>query len=235
MKKIFWLFILLIGIIFILAISGCAESLSSVEETLGLSQTSNSSNSETPSSPRPMIVFRSREEYMTVKNLLLLSDKELDTLNLEQYISGVSGSTNRERVEWLIAFVEKISPCIPRVDETLLQYGGLTIYPQEKYFYLIYQQTNGVRYLIDYKVKDYARVDFSNQTPIATKQAIGQYEFDLYEYFHMGKTPYWLGYFELEEYTVEVMIDPPESKDALILSSFYIVEKSDTPFEESKE
>ena len=238
MKKIFLIFILLMGIVSVLALSGCAGELSSVNETSteglsngeatsGTPQTNGSSNPQTSPSIRYTTVFTSEEAYTSVKNSLLLSDQELEALDLTQYIDGVSGSTNRERVEWLVAFVEKISPYIPRVDETLLQYAGLTIYPQEEYFSLIYQQKNGVRYLIDYKVKDYARVDFSDQTPIAAKQVIGQYEFDLYEYLHMDTVPYWLGYFEIGSYTVEVMIDPPESKDDLILSSFYFVSEAD--------
>ena len=191
--------------------------------------------------PSAIVYIHSEQEYNEVKDLLLLSDEELDELYLGKYTGGFPGLTKRERLENLIDVVEKYAPILPRIDAQYYQYAALEIYPELNFVDLVFQDHNGIRYFISYQEKGYVLSGIEDKSPIAAGLSLGGYSLDLYLLEYPSYNPavsklcYWRGCFELEEYTVEVMIDPPESKDALILSSFYFVEKSDTPFEESKE
>ena len=191
--------------------------------------------------PSAIVYIHSEQEYNEVKDLLLLSDEELDELYLGKYTGGFPGLTKRERLENLIEAVEKYAPVLPRIDAQYYQYAALEIYPEIDFFRLVFQDHNGIRYFILYQEKGYVTPDIEGKSPIASGLSLGGYPLDLYFFEYLTYNPsrpkvsYWRGCFELEEYTVEVIVDPPESKDALILSSFYFVSVADTPFEESND
>lgn len=189
--------------------------------------------------PSAIVYIHSEQEYNEVKDLLLLSDEELDELYLGKYADGFPGPTKRERLENLIDTVEKCAPVLPRIDAQYYQYATLEIYPETDFFRLVFQDHNGIRYFINYQEKGYVTPGIEDKSPIASGLSLGGYPLDLYLFEYPSYNPavsklcYWRGCFELEEYTVEVIVDPPESKDALILSSFYFVSESDASFDQS--
>ena len=221
------------------------DEMSDTESTPKAESTTSPSDGNGTSDPSPdpeaIIYIHSEQEYNEVKDLLLLSDEELDELYLGKYTGGFPGLTQRERLEDLVEAVEKYAPVLPRIDAQYYQYAALEIYPKIDFFRLVFQDHNGIRYFILYQEKGYVTPGIEGKSPIASGLSLGGYPLDLYFFEYLTYNPsrpkvsYWRGCFELEEYTVEVIVDPPESKDALILSSFYFVSEADTPFEESKE
>ena len=179
--------------------------------------------------PAPGPRFTSGEDYEKLKGMLAHTDGELEDPDLElaiyldSYLSYVKGDTTRERIETLLAAVRTISPYLPRLPDSMLTFASLELFSDIRYGSLVYQVNGGGRYLISLVPEARITIDTAEQKPVCQDQKIGEYQFDLYEYTHVGGKLFWFGSFRMGDYTVEIMADPPTKQEQLDFSKFYFV------------
>ena len=200
---------------------GCADIHHPVETT---SVDSVSTSKPENNDPPCVILFDSEEDFLQLKQALLLSDEEINNLDLDSFIQCIDGQSQREQLENLISIVEKVGPMLPRISDTQTQYADFKIYPHTQQFALMYQLHSGQRYMITLSPKDDHITTVNGElsvTPVYFEQKIGLYTFDLYEYDHLGIRKYYYGEYIVNNFVVSVLIDPPKDNSAFVFDEFY--------------